>query len=125
MTDFAATKARFHIPEGMIYLDGNSLGPMPLTAVERARAVLVEEWADMLITAWNRAEWMDLPRRVGDRVGALVGAAVLAWTLAQSGGADPHALVQALAETQLAVETAVTVRDRVVEAYQEILRMPV
>ena len=42
-----------------------------------------------------------------------------------TGGADPHSLVQALAETQLAVETAVTVRDRVVEAYQEILRMPV
>ncbi|PWR04370.1 flagellar hook-basal body protein FliE [Meridianimarinicoccus roseus] len=40
-------------------------------------------------------------------------------------GADPHALVEALAQTQLAVETAVTVRDRVVEAYQEILRMPV
>lgn len=41
------------------------------------------------------------------------------------GGADPHALVQALAQTQLAVETAVTVRDKIVEAYQEILRMPV
>lgn len=44
---------------------------------------------------------------------------------AMTGGADPQALVQALAETQLAVEAAVTVRDRVVEAYQEILRMPV
>ena len=44
---------------------------------------------------------------------------------AMIGGADPHALVQALAETQLAVEAVVTVRDRVVEAYQEILRMPV
>ena len=41
------------------------------------------------------------------------------------GGADPHALVQALAESQLAVETAVTVRNKVVEAYQEILRMPI
>lgn len=41
------------------------------------------------------------------------------------GKADPHALVQALAQTELAVEAAVTVRDRVVEAYQEILRMPV
>ena len=41
------------------------------------------------------------------------------------GGADPHALVQALAQTQLAVETAATVRDKIVEAYQEILRMPV
>ncbi len=44
---------------------------------------------------------------------------------AMTGQADPHALVQALAQTELAVETAVTVRDRVVEAYQEILRMPV
>lgn len=41
------------------------------------------------------------------------------------GGADPHALVEALAQTELAVETAVTVRNKVVEAYQEILRMPV
>ncbi len=44
---------------------------------------------------------------------------------AMLGSADPHALVEALANSQLAVETAVTVRDRVVEAYQEILRMPV
>ena len=44
---------------------------------------------------------------------------------AMTGGADPHALVQALASSQMAVETVATVRDRVVEAYQEILRMPV
>ncbi|PZX15072.1 flagellar hook-basal body complex protein FliE [Palleronia aestuarii] len=44
---------------------------------------------------------------------------------AMTGQADPQALVQALSETKLAVETAVTVRDKVVEAYQEILRMPV
>lgn len=44
---------------------------------------------------------------------------------AMTGGADPHALVQALTQTELAVETAVTVRNKVVEAYQEILRMPV
>ncbi|WP_417806271.1 flagellar hook-basal body complex protein FliE [Thioclava sp.] len=44
---------------------------------------------------------------------------------AMTGGADPHALVQALAQTELAVETAVTLRNKVVEAYQEILRMPV
>jgi flagellar hook-basal body complex protein FliE len=44
---------------------------------------------------------------------------------AMTGGADPHALVEALAASQTAIETAVTVRDRVVEAYQEILRMPV
>jgi flagellar hook-basal body complex protein FliE len=44
---------------------------------------------------------------------------------AMTTGADPHSLVMALAQTELAVETAVTIRDRVVEAYQEILRMPV
>ncbi|MGR3805998.1 flagellar hook-basal body complex protein FliE [Marinibacterium profundimaris] len=44
---------------------------------------------------------------------------------AMTGDADPHALVHALAQTELAVETAITVRDKVVEAYQEILRMPV
>ena len=44
---------------------------------------------------------------------------------AMTGGADPHSLVLALAQTELAVETAVTVRNKVVEAYQEILRMPV
>ncbi|MFQ6546815.1 flagellar hook-basal body complex protein FliE [Aestuariibius sp. 2305UL40-4] len=46
-------------------------------------------------------------------------------TAALTSGADPHSLVQALAQTELAIETAVTIRDRVVEAYQEILRMPV
>lgn len=44
---------------------------------------------------------------------------------AMTGGVDAHAMVEALAATELAVETAVTLRDRVVEAYQEILRMPV
>jgi flagellar hook-basal body complex protein FliE len=65
-------------------------------------------------------------------IGRLVGS--FADTLAQgeqtaraamTGNADPHALVQALASSQLAVETVATVRDKVVEAYQEILRMPV
>lgn len=46
-------------------------------------------------------------------------------TAAMTGNADPHTLVQALAQSELAVETAVTVRNKVVEAYQEILRMPV
>jgi len=44
---------------------------------------------------------------------------------AMGGNADPHALVEALAQSELAIETAVTIRDKVVEAYQEILRMPV
>ena len=75
MTDFAATKAMFHIPDGITYLDGNSLGALPKAAEARARETIAAEWGEMLITAWNRAKWMDLPRRIGDRIGRLIGAA--------------------------------------------------
>jgi len=74
-TDFAATRALFDLPEGVIYLDGNSLGPMPRAAVERVRACVADEWGQMLITGWNRAGWIDMPRKIGDRVGRLIGAA--------------------------------------------------
>ncbi|MEM9970755.1 MAG: flagellar hook-basal body complex protein FliE [Pseudomonadota bacterium] len=63
--------------------------------------------------------------RAAKDFGATLNEADTTATAAMTGGADPHALVEALANSQLAVETAVTVRDRVVEAYQEILRMPV
>ena len=63
-------------------------------------------------------------RAVGDFASTLKQSEELALS-AMTGGADPHALVQALAQTELAVEAAVTVRNKVVEAYQEILRMPV
>jgi kynureninase len=75
LTDFAATKAKFHLPKGIIYLDGNSLGPLPVAAMERARRTIESEWGEMLIRAWNLAGWMDQPRRVGDRVARLIGAA--------------------------------------------------
>ena len=74
MTDFAATKAMFDLPEGVIYLDGNSLGPMPKSAPARLDAMMRDEWGQMLITGWNKAGWMAQPMALGDRVGALVGA---------------------------------------------------
>ncbi|MCF3972656.1 kynureninase [Paracoccus salsus] len=74
MTDFAATRRAFHLPEGVTYLDGNSLGPMPLAATARAVRVLDEEWSQMLITGWNRAGWYVQPRKVGDRIARLIGA---------------------------------------------------
>ncbi len=75
MTDFAATRALFDLPEGVIYLDGNSLGPLPRAVPARVAQAITGEWGQMLITGWNKAGWMDLPARVGDRVGRLVGAA--------------------------------------------------
>ena len=73
-TDFAATKPMFHLPDGMIYLDGNSLGPLPKTAAARVAHVVQAEWGEMLIGGWNRAGWMDKPLAVGDRIARLIGA---------------------------------------------------
>ncbi|MCA0928918.1 kynureninase [Ruegeria profundi] len=75
MTDFAATKAMFDLPEGIIYLDGNSLGPLPSTAGKRVNDMMAKEWGQMLITGWNKAGWMALPTALGDRIGRLIGAA--------------------------------------------------
>jgi len=63
------------LPAGVIYLDGNSLGPLPKAAVARVERMMQDEWGEMLISAWNRADWMNQPARVGDRIARLIGAA--------------------------------------------------
>ncbi|MFN3722374.1 MAG: kynureninase [Paracoccaceae bacterium] len=73
-TDFAATRDQFHLPEGVIYLDGNSLGPLPRAAAARVSACVTDEWGDLLIRGWNKAGWMDQPTRLGDRIARLIGA---------------------------------------------------
>jgi kynureninase len=70
----AGFRARFAIPDGLIYLDGNSLGMLPRHAPERVRAVVEEEWGRQLIRGWTAAGWITLPRRVGARIAALIGA---------------------------------------------------
>lgn len=72
--DFAAKKALFHLPEGVIYLDGNSLGPMVRTAPAAVGRMITDEWGDLLIRGWNQAGWMAQPRALGDRIGRLIGA---------------------------------------------------
>ncbi|MEM8632847.1 MAG: kynureninase [Pseudomonadota bacterium] len=74
MTDFARTKDLFHLPDGIIYLDGNSLGPLPKAVPARMESLLRDEWGEMLITGWNKAGWMAAPARIGDRIGRLIGA---------------------------------------------------
>ncbi len=69
----AALRHRF-VPADGIYLDGNSLGQLPLGVAERLADVVEREWGQGLISSWNDAGWFTLPTRVGDRLGRLVGA---------------------------------------------------
>ena len=69
----ASFKDRFFLPEGLIYLDGNSLGPLPLGAAERAAEVINNEWAHGLIRSWNTAGWFEMPSRLGDKLARIIG----------------------------------------------------
>lgn len=67
-------KDMFELPEGVIYLDGNSLGPLPKAAAARVASMMQDEWGQMLIRGWNGAGWMAQPSTLGDKIGALIGA---------------------------------------------------
>ena len=67
-------KHMFTLPEGVIYLDGNSLGVLPVAAQARAAQVIGEEWGQQLIRAWNTASWITLPQKLGDRIAGFIGA---------------------------------------------------
>ncbi|MBW2410941.1 MAG: kynureninase [Deltaproteobacteria bacterium] len=67
-------REEFHIPEKVIYMDGNSLGAMPKTALERVREVTEREWGRDLIKSWNTADWFNAPQRIGDKIAAMIGA---------------------------------------------------
>ena len=64
----------FQLPEGITYLDGNSLGALPKATPERIQRAVTQEWGQGLIKSWNSAGWIDLPRRLGDRLAPWLGA---------------------------------------------------
>ncbi len=66
---------QFSLPEGVIYLDGNSLGVLPKTAAARVAEAITNEWGHGLIRSWNSAGWFDLPQRLGNKIAQLIGAA--------------------------------------------------
>jgi kynureninase len=71
----AGLREHFVLPEGVIYLDGNSLGALPKASAKRVAEAIETEWGKGLIRSWNDAGWVDLPRRVGDKIARLIGAA--------------------------------------------------
>lgn len=70
----AQFRNEFFLPEGIIYLDGNSLGARPRAALERARQVVELEWGEDLVRSWNTAGWFELPVKLGDKLAPLIGA---------------------------------------------------
>ena len=70
----AHLRAAFSLPEGVIYLDGNSLGAMPAAAPEKITEVVAQQWGQGLIRSWNTAGWVELPQRLGGKIARLIGA---------------------------------------------------
>lgn len=68
-------RTRFHLPADLIYLDGNSLGPLPLAVLQRLEDVSRRQWGEDLIKSWNTHDWIGLPQSVGEKIAPLVGAA--------------------------------------------------
>ena len=94
----AMIRDRFALPARVIYLDGNSLGALPNHVPERLRQVVEDQWGIDLVRSWNKHHWMDLPFRVGERIGRLI-------------GAEPHSVVS-VDSTSINVYKAVAVARR-------------
>lgn len=69
-------KDNFALPDGIIYLDGNSLGPLPNAVPKRLQSMMIDEWGQQLIRGWNACGWMEQPGKLGDRLGRLIGAPI-------------------------------------------------
>ena len=68
-------RSEFELPEGVLYLDGNSLGALPKKTAARLQQIVTGEWGQGLIRSWNAHDWIRYPRRVGDRIAKILGAA--------------------------------------------------
>lgn len=71
----AGLRQQFLLPQNTVYLDGNSLGPLPVAAKERAVEVVNQQWGQDLITSWNQHAWIDLPQQCGELIAPVIGAA--------------------------------------------------
>lgn len=96
----AALKARFALPAGVIYLDGNSLGALPAAAPARVADTVAREWGEGLVTSWNAAGWIDAPQRAGARIAPLVGARAHEVIVADSTSVNLHKLLVAALAAQ-------------------------
>jgi kynureninase len=96
----AGFRDRFRIPEGLIYLDGNSLGALPRTTPDRLASTIEREWGTGLIASWNEAGWLDSPLRVGAKIARLIGASADEVVACDSTSLNLFKLVMAAAGTR-------------------------
>ncbi len=106
----AGCREWFALPDGVIYLDGNSLGAMPRTTPARVTRVL-EAWQRDLIGSWNRHDWIGWPKRVGDRIARLIGARVGEVIVADSTSVDLFKLLAAALQCNPGRRVILTERD--------------
>jgi kynureninase len=93
-------RARFQLPEGLIYLDGNSLGALPAATPARLARAIDHEWGHDLIGSWNSHDWFGAPRRVGDKIAGLIGAGAGEVIVADSVSVNLFKLLTAALERQ-------------------------
>ncbi len=96
----AAFRDEFFLPEGVIYLNGNSLGAMPLAAAERSRRVVEREWAEGLIGSMNTAGWYELPSTLGRKLAPLIGAEPHEVVLTDATGINLYKVMAAALQVQ-------------------------
>jgi kynureninase len=104
----APFRDRFALPEGVIYLDGNSLGALPRATAEHVAHVVAEEWGRGLVRSWNDAGWVDAPRRVGAKIARLIGALDDEVLVADSTSVNIYKLLRAALSADPARHTILT-----------------
>ncbi|HEX4173058.1 MAG TPA: kynureninase [Acetobacteraceae bacterium] len=93
--ELAGFRDRFVLPEGLIYLDGNSLGPLPVATKARVGEVVEREWGQSLIRSWTDHSWIDLQFRIGEKIARLIGAAPGTTVVADSTSVNLYKLLAA------------------------------
>jgi kynureninase len=101
-------RERFELPDGLIYLDGNSLGALPTGTAERLRDVAERQWGDDLIASWNAHGWIDWPTRIAARLAPIVGAKPSELLIADSTSVCLFKLLAAAAKARPARKTILT-----------------
>jgi kynureninase len=97
----AEFRERFVLPDGVIYLDGNSLGPLPRATPSRVSQVMEQEWGQSLIRSWTDHGWIDLQFRIGEKIGRLIGAAPGTTIVADSTSVNLFKLLAAALDLRL------------------------